>query len=879
MPITTPSNGPLARLSPAAAVLVDVSGPALVRLDPARSWGEQSPTSHRLDRDDLWFLAEYSRSGDPETANEQGFVAAERVEELLGVLTEFGMLADDDVDSGESSPLPAVPECDPTRPITGIWSLRLPQVLSLRPGRLVGVDHAAQASIDLDPDELIAATCFRQPIDVDDAFAAQRALLDGGGLSRVRFDRLVGRLIEHALLGSADDPSSRIEPAAVAAYRSAIRAEASLARSAEERHARHDEVRASGSSPRGVRIIPVQVAGVVPPLSTGMVFAHLRAELTEEFSDIYDLHPRWITKVDQIPDGGAQDIYLFTNYLWSHERNLEFSAEVKRRNPAAITIHGGPDCPSYPVDAEAYLREHPHVDIAVRGEGEATATEVLAALAPSLRAGPADLVALAHVAGLTLRAGGEVIRTPDRPRITDLDAIPSPYLTGVFDAFGDTRSMSLAVIETNRGCPYGCTFCDWGSATNSRIRKFDLDRILDEFTWCAMHEVPRIFIADANFGIFERDVDIARHVVALREQYGYPQRLITNYAKNTVKHLAEIVSVLVTGGVLTEGLMSLQSMDEATLAAIRRSNIKLEKYEALSREFRQRGLPLFVDLMMGLPGQTVRSLADDFQQCVDREVNAKCHATELLVNSPMNAPEYRSEHRIEVSRKPGATGLGSKKAASVGASLVISSSSFTRDEYHEMHCMRRSYLLAENLGVLRQLTRFVRHEYGIAEVALIERLRDAATRGPAQWPFLALGLLAVPDAMAPPVSWGLFVAELRRFLIADLGVSDRSDLDTVLAVQHALLPAAGRSFPLVLELEHDYVAWHAAVLDAKDAGHVHDWEPHVEPLASFPPATMSVDDPRHLCRNLGVGSALDAYLDWELDSPVARAMPGHYQIG
>lgn len=46
---------------------------------------------------------------------------------------------------------------------------------------------------------------------------------------------------------------------------------------------------------------------------------------------------------------------------------------------------------------------------------------------------------------------------------------PSPYLTGEFDEIDPARWRS-ATIETNRGCPYGCTYCDWGSATLSRIR-------------------------------------------------------------------------------------------------------------------------------------------------------------------------------------------------------------------------------------------------------------------------------------------------------------------------------------------------------------------------------------------------------------------------
>ena len=50
------------------------------------------------------------------------------------------------------------------------------------------------------------------------------------------------------------------------------------------------------------------------------------------------------------------------------------------------------------------------------------------------------------------------------------------------------------------------------------------------------------------------------------------------------------------------------------------------------------------------------------------------------------------------------------------------------------------------------------------------------------------------------------------------GVADDDALDTVLAVQHALLPARDRPFPLTLDLPHDYVAWRRALLEARELG-------------------------------------------------------------
>ncbi len=76
---------------------------------------------------------------------------------------------------------------------------------------------------------------------------------------------------------------------------------------------------------------------------------------------------------------------------------------MKERDPRHLTIHGGPDTPKYPRDVERWFRDHPHVDVAVHGEGEATFCELLDALG-TRPDGSFDLSGLAEVPGLSFRA-------------------------------------------------------------------------------------------------------------------------------------------------------------------------------------------------------------------------------------------------------------------------------------------------------------------------------------------------------------------------------------------------------------------------------------------------------------------------------------------
>jgi hypothetical protein len=748
-----------------------------------------------------------------------------------------------------------------------------PLVLRLTADGYEALDHAGRIRARFDAVTLsafvaLAATGSRTDALERHAADAGAAALDHAGLDRLIDElaavRLVGPLEGSTVAGREDTDARRIRGHW-----------ARMSKAAEkmvEDHERAEDLRRQAGADRRVKVVPID-RGHTTPLALGMIIAHAKAWQAGKLLEHYQFVPAWFTRLQQpLVDREHTAIHLFSNYVWHHQRNLVTSERIKELTPHCINIHGGPDTPKYERDVEAYLRANPHVDITVHGEGELTTAELLEALAPSLVEGRADLSALRDVPGLSFRDGDHIVHTGERDRIAELDVVPSPFLTGLFDAHA-AAEVNMAIVETNRGCPYGCTFCDWGSATQSRIRKFDLGRVFAELEWCATNKVKQVFVADANFGIFERDVEIAEKVAELKVEHGYPRLLSTNYAKNTTKHVRKIVGTLADAGILTQGLLSLQSMDADTLKAVRRSNIKVEKYDDLAREFRSAQLPLFVDLMLGLPGATPASFAADLQSCIDREVTAKIYPTELLVNSPMNEASYRDEHQIQtVAPLSELVKTAHSPEGAVKRSLVISTSSFTKDDYAEMLHLRRVFLMSENFGVLRHVSRFVRQERGVSEVDLYQRLRVDARERPDRWPLLDFVFRVLPFVGTPPVSWQLFIDEVRRYLTTELGIADDPALDTVLRVQHALLPAADRTFPLTLELVHDFATWSHAIVESKDAG-VAEWTDVVPRLIELGPATFTVDDPNEVCSR-GIGFKLDdnTHAAWELDSPVGRAV-------
>ncbi len=770
----------------------------------------------------------------------------------------FGKRADEAIalDAPRSAP-PAPPADD--LDLAGFLRLHTPVVLRLHRGRYEFIGHEGGVRVALSPVETLAVGSLSLPTTRARAYADHCAKAGPHALDEDAFDALLRRLHGQRLLSNAAEDESEKVPVAGVVSRAWVERhfqQHALAQDAAERE------REERTGVKRVRVVPVAFDDG-PPLALGLVIAYAQAYDGGRLNERFDFRRDWVWAPDRFEVFTQRPaVYLFSNYLWSHARCAEVSARVKQVSPSSITIHGGPDTPGYPADVERHFRENPHVDIAVHGEGEIAAAQILDRLAGVLRddGGPVDLSVLADVPGISFRKGDTVVHTAPRERIKDVDALPSPILQGFFDVYRGVPGLRV-VLETNRGCPYGCTFCDWGGATMTRIRKFDLARVFGELRWVADIGASAVSVSDANFGIFPRDVEIAEEAARLRRETGAPSAFGASYAKNTVEHLKKIIAVLTDAGMLAGGVLAFQTTDKATLDAVKRSNIKKEKYDQLEVEMREARLPLVVELMFGLPGSTYASFKADLQECIDRELMARINMTSVLVNSPMNHPDYRAEHALvlDTPHGPGQT------------PTLIGTKTFTPDEHASMQQLRKLFMLGEHFGCLRLVSRYLRQELGLREIDFLDRLMRDAPALP-EYPLLGVLVTTGDGLMAAPLSWALVLRELRSYVTRSLGAPDDSALDAILRAQHALLPSADRVLPERQALAHDVVAWHAAMIEAKRSHVGADWPRSVPRLRDLPPGELVVADPRGVVQRL-LGIPMDAAavgMHWEYDTPMAR---------
>lgn len=584
------------------------------------------------------------------------------------------------------------------------------------------------------------------------------------------------------------------------------------------------------------------------PLSLGL----LRASLSKFGGPEFQRNYRFMGVLNQseqdalrVAKAFGPGIWLFSDYLWNWRSNLRFSRLLKELNPKNLTIHGGPSVPKYEGAFQDFWRANPHVDIAVRGEGELTVTAVLLSLLQAREWHRLEADLLSEVPGITFSTPDSgLVRCPERPRIQELDELPSPYLNDIFKA-EDRRSW---VVESNRGCPYSCTFCDWGSLTAQKIKMFDMDRVKAELEWGAQRKLRSVFLADANFGIFPRDLEIAAHLGKLKERFGYPKDVNVNFAKNSTERVAEIVRAMRASGIYVDSVLAIQSRDSATLHAIGRKNISTQKYDQLTDLFRAQGLEPTTDLMVRLPGQTYQSFKTDLQDFMDKDIRVLIHPTLFLPNSPMASPEYQREWQLEVDEQ----------------GRVIASSSFSQEEGEKMLALRVAYFFSEFYSFFRYIMRYLQWEHkvlcGDFLDAMVEeypwfssRLREE------EKPYDFTGYISHWELMESFHSRSTPLYDRVKDWVCqkyDLALDD--SLQTVFQLNESLVPKLGRIYPHRVDLAHDFIAYYRDKLESGSE----------RPLSSYPPSSFEVSErfDGHAARFPSRLSARDWV--WELDSPL-----------
>ncbi len=410
------------------------------------------------------------------------------------------------------------------------------------------------------------------------------------------------------------------------------------------------------------------------------------------------------------------DILLCSCYVWNWEVTKQLAKKVKATNPNCLIIFGGPQVPNR---TENFFEENPFVDIIVHGEGEIVLENILTAYIKDKD--------FSKINGIEMKD----YRTPPNPRIKDVNILPSPYLTNlILDLVEQKTDIKyIAAWETNRGCPYPCTFCDWGSLTNSKVTNWSEEQLLKEIDWFAQNHITYIDCCDANFGIFqERDYRIASKLKEVALKTGYPEKFRAAWAKFASEKIIPIAKQLQEGKVLKAVSLALQSLDEETLEIVKRANIKFDNFSELTETFRKNKIPTYTELIMGLPGETLESWKKGLEILASGSQVGSIYIYNcgVFVNAPMNEPTYMKFHNIKTIRSPIFLAHSSIHDRGIPEFeyITISSKSFSTDDLKEIYLFSWLFQTFHSLGIFEYITKYYHDEKKLLYVKFYEIFLD-----------------------------------------------------------------------------------------------------------------------------------------------------------
>jgi len=334
------------------------------------------------------------------------------------------------------------------------------------------------------------------------------------------------------------------------------------------------------------------------------------------------------------------DIVGFSAYVWNINLCLEIAKRLKTEKPEITILFGGPQVPNIP---DTFLKDNPSIDFTVHGEGEKAFADILKAYPTK------DYT---DVSGISfLNDKNEFIQTLSTQRLNSLEELPSPFLNGIFDKLiaDNPEENWIALWETNRGCPFKCSYCDWGSAVAAKVTKFNEERLFLEADWISNRKIGYVFVCDANFGMLARDLEIAEHIAANRGKTGFPEGFSVQNTKNATDRAYATQKILSDAGLNKGVALSMQSISQEALKNIQRDNISLQSYIELQERFTKDGIETFSDLILGLPGETYESFIEGINQLI---LNGQYNRIQfnncaILPNAEMGDPAYLKKFDIK----------------------------------------------------------------------------------------------------------------------------------------------------------------------------------------------------------------------------------------
>jgi len=345
------------------------------------------------------------------------------------------------------------------------------------------------------------------------------------------------------------------------------------------------------------------------PIGMGYVASYLDKEfgnkiellMFRKFEELYDE----LNKTEP-------DLIAFGSFSWNTNLTDQVITYLRERVPDVTIVVAGPNVSAARNRALRFFNENKNINYLIPNEAEQPLANIINLMIQNNDVRPFSGIDAEGCYYINTETGEMEGSSMDR-YLGDINDIPSPFLNGMMDRFLSDANY-LPIIQTARGCPYRCTFCVSGKESWNKIRQFDIERVYSEIDYVQKKsKTPFLRLADENFGLLKRDVEIAEYIVKKNNETGFPTGMSIYTDKNPNDRVKKINLLLKD---YLPFNISFQSATPEVLANIKRINLRENHIQEAIDFAEEHNLKLVSELIFGLPGETIES----FHKSIDRLV-------------------------------------------------------------------------------------------------------------------------------------------------------------------------------------------------------------------------------------------------------------------